>query len=54
MAVFVLIYRLRELPLSAVTNCSDLRCEPKLLCYKSCPVGHNMENPNQPAVRKFR
>ena len=30
-ATFVLNYRLRELPLSAVTNRFELRCEPKQL-----------------------
>ena len=38
--VFVLNNWLREISLSAVANCFDLRCEQKqflLLCYKICP-----------------
>ena len=38
--MFILIYRLRELPLSRVANRFDLRCHLKqllLLYYKICP-----------------
>ena len=40
MAVFVLIYRLREFPLSAVTNRFELRRQSKQLLLLYCKICH--------------